>query len=85
MLDTCSQGIFTTTNLMEQLKISGIPEMFVYIQILINIETLIDHQKESSYIVEGLSVSYGHSTIWAPEMDQIASSILKERNPSGLL
>ena len=45
MLDTCSQGTFTTINLMEQLNISGI-------QTSINMKTLIGHQKESSYIVE---------------------------------
>ena len=50
MLDTCSQGTFITTSLMEQLNISGI-------QTFINIKTLIGHQKEFSYIVEGLSVS----------------------------
>ena len=50
LLDTCSQGTFITTNLMEQLNISGI-------QTFINIKTLIGHQKESLYIVEGLSVS----------------------------
>ena len=61
MLDTCSQGTFITTSLMEQLNISGI-------QTFINIKTLIGNQKESLYIV-----------------DKIAISILKERNPSGLL
>ena len=50
MLDTCSQGTFTTTNLMEQLNISGI-------QTFTNIKTLIGHQKESSYITETTSVS----------------------------
>ena len=50
MLDTCSQGTFITTSLMEQLNISGI-------QTFINIKTLIGHQKESSDIFEGLSVS----------------------------
>ena len=50
MLDTCSQGTFITTSLMEQLNISGI-------QTFINIKMLIGHQKESSDIVEGLSVS----------------------------
>ena len=49
MLDTCIKGAFITTSLMEQLNISGI-------QTFINIKTLIDHQKEFSYIVEGLSV-----------------------------
>ena len=50
MLDTCSQGTFTTTSSMKQLNISGI-------QTFINIKMLIGHQKESSDIVEGLSVS----------------------------
>ena len=49
MLDTCIQGAFITTSLMEQLNISGI-------QTFINIKTLIGHQKEFPYIVEGLSV-----------------------------
>ena len=40
MLDTCSQGTFTTTSLMEQQSISGR-------QTSINIKTLICHQKES--------------------------------------
>ena len=40
MLNTCSQGTFITTSLMEQLNISGI-------QTFINIKTLIGHQKES--------------------------------------
>ena len=50
MLDTCSQGTFITNSLMEQLNVSGI-------QTFINIKTITGHQKESSYIVEGLSVS----------------------------
>ena len=50
MLDTCSQGTFRATSLMEPLNISGI-------QRLINIKTLIGHQKETLYLVEGLSVS----------------------------
>ena len=50
MLDTCSQGTFTTTNLMEQLNISGI-------ETSINVKTLIGHQKESSGMVEDRSVS----------------------------
>ena len=49
MLDTCSQGTFITTSLMEQFNISGR-------QIFINIKILIGHQKESSNIIEGLSV-----------------------------
>ena len=50
MLDTCSQGTFITNSLMKQLNVSGI-------QTFINIKTIIGHQKESSYLVEGLSVS----------------------------
>ena len=50
MLDTCSQGTFITNSLMEQLNVPGI-------QTFINIKTITGHQKESSYIVEGLSVS----------------------------
>ena len=50
MLDTFSQGTFTTTNLMEQLNISGI-------ETSINVKTLIGHQKESSGMVEDRSVS----------------------------
>ena len=50
MLDTCSQGTFITTSLMEQLNIFGI-------QTFINIKILVVYQKESSYIVEVLSVS----------------------------
>ena len=50
MLDTCSQGAITTINLIGELNISGI-------QTSINIKTFFGHQKESSYIVEGLSVS----------------------------
>ena len=49
MLDTCSQGTFITTSLMEQFNISGR-------QIFINIKILTGHQKESSNIIEGLSV-----------------------------
>ena len=50
VLNTCSQGTFITTGWMGQLKTSGM-------QTFIDIKTLIGHQKESSYIVEGLSVS----------------------------
>ena len=55
MLDTCIQDTFTTTKLMEQLNISGI-------QTSINIKT-IGHQKESSYIVEGLPVSKATASV----------------------
>ena len=77
MLDTCSQGTFITTSLMKQLNISGI-------QTFINIKMLTGHQKESLYIVEGLSVS-GNGVRWESKVDKICISILKERNPSGLL
>ena len=50
LLDTCNEGTFINNSLMEQLNISGM-------RTFINIKTLIGHQKESSYIIEGLSVS----------------------------
>ena len=50
MLHTCSQGTFATENLMNQLDINGI-------QTSIGIRTLIGHQKQSSYLLDGLSVS----------------------------
>ena len=50
MLHTYSQGTFTGNNLMAQLNICGI-------QTPINIKILIGYQKESSFMVEGLSVS----------------------------
>ena len=50
MLDTCSQGTFATENLMNQLDINGI-------RTSIGIRTLIGHQKQSSYLLDGLSVS----------------------------
>ena len=50
MLDTCSQGTFATENLMNQLNINGI-------RTTIGIRTLIGHQKQSSYLLDGLSVS----------------------------
>ena len=50
MLDTCSQGTFATQKLMNQLDINGI-------QTSVGIRTLIGHQKQSSYLLDGLSVS----------------------------
>ena len=50
MLDTSSQGTFATENLMNQLDINGI-------RTSIGIRTLIGHQKQSSYLLDGLSVS----------------------------
>ena len=50
MLDTCSQGTFVTENLMNQLDINRI-------RTSIGIRTLIGHQKQSSYLLDGLSVS----------------------------
>ena len=50
MLDTCSQGTFATENLMNQLDINGI-------RTSIGIRTLIRYQKQSSYLVGGLSFS----------------------------
>ena len=50
MLDTCNQRTFVTENLMNQLDINDI-------QTSIGIRTLIGHQKQSSYSLDGLSVS----------------------------
>ena len=50
MLDTCSQGTFVTENLMNQLDINRI-------RTSIGIRTLIGHQKQSSYLLDRLSVS----------------------------
>ena len=50
MLHTCSQGTFATENLMNQLDINGI-------RTSTGIRTLIGHQKQSSYLLDGLSVS----------------------------
>ena len=49
MLDTCSQGTFATEDLMNQLHINGI-------RTSIGIRTLTGHQKQSSYLLDGLSV-----------------------------
>ena len=74
MLDTCSQGTFITTSLMEQLNISGI-------QTFINIKTLIGHQKESSYIVEGLSVSKATMSDGNPRWIKLPSAFSKKEIP----
>ena len=50
MLDTFSQGTFATENLMNRLDINGL-------RTSIGIRTLIGHQKQSSYLLDGLSVS----------------------------
>ena len=50
MLDTCNQRNFATENLMNQLDINDI-------QTSIGIRTLIRYQKQSSYSLDGLSVS----------------------------
>ena len=71
MLDTCSQGTFTTTSSMKQLNISGI-------QTFINIKMLIGHQKESSYIVEGLSVSKVTVSDGNPKWIKLSSAFSKK-------
>ena len=73
MLNTCSQGTFITTSLMEQLNISGI-------QTFINIKTLIGHQKES-YIVEGLSVSKATVSDGNPKWIKLLSAFSKKEIP----
>ena len=50
MLDNCSQGTFVTENLMNQLDINGI-------RTSTGIRTLIEHQKQASYLLDELSVS----------------------------
>ena len=71
MLDTCSQGTFRTTSLMEPLNISGI-------QRLINIKTLIGHQKETLYLVEGLSVSKAKVADGHPKWIKLPSAFSKK-------
>ena len=71
MLDTCIQGAFITTSLMEQLNISGI-------QTFINIKTLIGHQKEFSYIVEGLSVLKATISDGNPRWIKLTSAFSKK-------
>ena len=56
---------------MEQLNISGI-------QLFINIKTLIGHQKESSYIVEGLSVSKATVSDRNPKWMKLPSAFSKK-------
>ena len=67
MLDTCSQGTFITTSLMEQLNIFGI-------QTFINIKILVVYQKESSYIVEVLSVSKAAVSDGSPRWIKLPSA-----------
>ena len=67
MLDTCSQGTFITTSLMEQLNIFGI-------QTFINIKILVVYQKESSYIVEVLSVSKATVSDGSPRWIKLPSA-----------
>ena len=67
MLDTCSQGTFITTSLMEQLNIFGI-------QTFINIKILVVYQKESSYIVEVLSVSKATVSDGSPRWIKLSSA-----------
>ena len=50
ILDACSQGTFVPENLMNQLDISGI-------RTWVGIRSLIGHQKQSSYLLDGLSFS----------------------------
>ena len=50
MLDTCSQGTFATENLKNQLNIDDI-------QTSIGTRTPIRHQKQSSDLLDGLSLS----------------------------
>ena len=74
MLYTCSQGTFITTSLMEQLNLSGI-------QTFINIKTLVGHQKESSYMVEGLSVSKKTVKDGNPRWIKLPSGFSKKEIP----
>ena len=74
MLDTCSQSTFITTSLMEQLNVSGI-------QTFINIKTIIGHQKESSYTVEGLSVSKATVSDGNPKWIKLPSAFSKKQIP----
>ena len=74
MLHTSSQSTFTTTNLMEQLNISGI-------QTSINIITLIGHQKESLYTSEGLSVSKATVSNGHLKWNKLPSEFLKKEIP----
>ena len=50
MLDTCCQGTFATENLMNQLDMNSI-------RTSIGIRTLIGNREQSSYLLDGLSVS----------------------------
>ena len=50
LLDTCSQGTIATKNLMNQLDINGI-------RTSVGIRTLIENQKQSSYLLDELSAS----------------------------
>ena len=50
MIDTCNQGTFATENLMNKPAINGI-------RTSIDITTLVGHQKQSSYLLDGLSIS----------------------------
>ena len=74
MVDTCSQGTFITTSLMEQLNISGM-------QTFINIKTLIGHQKKSSYIVEGLYISKTTVSDGNPKWIKLPSAFSKKEIP----
>ena len=74
MLDTCSQATVKTISLMEQLNISGI-------QTYINIKRLIGHQKESSYIVESLSVSKATVSRGNPKWIKLPSAFSKKEIP----
>ena len=62
---------------MEQLNVYGI-------QTFINIKTIIGHQKESLYIVEGLSVSKATVADGNPSWIKLPSAFSK-KIPSGLL
>ena len=50
MLDTCCQGTFATENLMNQLDMNSI-------RTSVGIRTLIGNREQSSYLLDGLSVS----------------------------
>ena len=83
-LDSCNQENFITSNLMKQLYISGIKTS-------INIKTLIGHQKQSSYLVELLSVSKaavsdGHQIWkqWKSYQDKMMDHIVSEQHKVGV-
>ena len=74
MLDTCSQATVKTISLMKQLNISGI-------QTYINIKRLIGNQKESSYIVESLSLSKATVSHRNPKWIKLPSAFSNKEIP----